>query len=71
VCYVWIRLDPDVPREGRNDESDRQLSTVRTGTRVGKTGDEVRRLETAGAEPEAERSDTGGKITFIQRIHGD
>jgi len=42
-CYVWIRLDPDVPREGQNDKSDRQLSTAHTRTHVGMTEDKMKR----------------------------
>ena len=36
-CYVWIRPDPDVPREVRKTESGGQLSTVLTRTRAGET----------------------------------
>ena len=37
LCYVRIRPDLDVPREGREVESGGQLSTVLTRTRAGKT----------------------------------
>ena len=36
-CYIWIRLDPDVPREERKTKSGGQLLTVHTRTRAGKT----------------------------------
>ena len=34
-CYIRIRPDLDVPRERREDESGRQLSTVHTRMRAG------------------------------------
>ena len=37
ACYVRIRPDPDVPREGRKTKSGGQLSTVLTRTRAGET----------------------------------
>ena len=36
LCYVRIRPDLDVPREGRKVESGGQLSTVLTRTRAGR-----------------------------------
>ena len=37
MCYVWIRPDPDVPREDEKTESGGQLSTVHTRTCAGET----------------------------------
>ena len=68
-CYVRIRPDPDVPREGRKDESGGQLSTVHHRTRAGENksknrGDKDGRSRAGGSERSEEpQTETRGEVS--------
>ena len=51
ACYIRIRPDLDVPREGRKVESGGQLLTVHTRTRAGRVS--VRTEETKDGQSRA------------------